>query len=96
MVITSSKLQKTYEYKNESVVVNGSIQQDAATGELQNINGSCYKPGVDGGVGDYIGNFNGYERNGEILYSLSEMSRRNMMIVYDAIDEIEQYIKENE
>ena len=93
--ITSSKLNKTFELVNENIHVNGSFVTDEQSGELQSINGSCYRT-VGDGTGDYIGNFNGAMRNGELRYSLSEMSRRDSMMVWDAIDEIEQHIITNE
>lgn len=93
--ITSSKINKTYELVNENIHVNGSFVTDEQSGELQNIQGSCYRSTGEG-MGDYIGNFNGALRNGEIKYSLSEMSRRDSMMVWDAIDEIEQHILTNE
>lgn len=90
--ITSSQLSNNYEYKNESVIVNGVFNKNNTTGEFLNINGTAYRAVGDGQQGDYIGNFNGYIRNGEIRYSLSEMSRRDSNLVWDAIDEIEQYV----
>ena len=56
------------------------------------------EPGVyryrnqDGNTGEYIGNFIGNSRGGEVKYSLSEMSRRDSMMVWDAIDELEAFI----
>lgn len=96
ITITSSKVNKTYELKNENIIVNGSYQTDEQSGELQTVQGSCYR-NQDGDMGAYIGNFNGSMRDGEILYSLSEMSRKDSNLVWDAIDEIEQFIMgENE
>ena len=89
--ITSSKINKTYELVNENIHVNGSFVTDEQSGELQSIQGSCYRV-VAGGSDNYIGNFNGAMRNGEIRYSLSEMSRRDSMMVWDAIDELEAFI----
>ena len=94
--ITSSKLNKTFELENENIHVNGSYVTDEQTGELQSINGNCYRTVANDEAGDYIGNFNGAMRNGELRYSLSEMSRRDSLIVWDAIDEIEQHIITNE
>lgn len=89
--VTSSTLNDNYEYKDENVVVNGGYQKDSQTDTLQNISGSAYV-NDNGEQGNYIGNFNGHVRDGEIRYSLSEMSRRNSNNVWDAIDEIEQNI----
>lgn len=86
--ITSSTLNNGYDFKNASVTVQGSYTKDATTDTLQNVSGQVYELAV-GGSGEYIGNFNGYMRDGEVRYSLSEMSRRKSNMVWDAIDEIE-------
>jgi hypothetical protein len=91
ITITSSKINKTYELKNENIIVNGSYQTDEQSGELQTVQGSCYR-NQDGNMGAYIGNFMGTQRDGEVKYSLSEMSRKDSMLVWNAIDEIEQNI----
>lgn len=92
ITIMSSKVNKTYTLENENINVNGSYITDEQSGELQSVQGSCYRTNGDGSQGEYIGNFNGMMRNGEVRYSLSEMSRRDSMMVWDAIDEIEQFI----
>ena len=89
--IVSSTLNNGYEYSNEYVTVNGNYTMDATNDTLQNVSGSVYKPAV-GGQGEYIGNFNGYMRDGEVRYSISEMSRRNANMTWDAIDDIEENI----
>ena len=90
--VVNSTLNTTYNFENENVVVNGSFQKDAQSGELQNISGTAYKPNAEGGQGQYIGNFNGRMQNGVMRYSLSDMTRQDTLVVLDAIDEIEQYI----
>ena len=62
---------------------------DATTSTLQNVSGSAYRLAQGGQRGEYVGNFNGYMRDGEIRYTMSEMSRRDSNKVWDAIDEIE-------
>jgi hypothetical protein len=69
--------------------VTDNYAKDATNNELQSVSGSCYRITPDGGQGDYVGNFNGYMRDGELRYSLSEMSRKDSNKVWDAIDEIE-------
>ena len=86
--VTSSNLNCGYEYKNESVEVTGSYSKDATTDTMINVSGTAYVTTPDG-RGDYIGNFNGYMRDNEVRYSLSEMSRKNSNLVWNAIDEIE-------
>ena len=90
--IKSSTLNSNYEYKNDAIVVTGNFAKDATSDQLQNISGSCYRINSEGEQGDYIGNFNGYMRDGRLRYSLSEMTREDSMAVWDAIAEIEQYI----
>jgi len=88
--VTSSSLNNQYEYANEYVTVQGNYTKDATNDTLQNVSGSVYNvPTQQGQQGEYIGNFNGYVRDGEIRYSISEMSRRNANKVWDAIDDIE-------
>jgi hypothetical protein len=91
-VITSSKKDRTYIYESDDIKVNGTYQAEEETGMVLNITGACYRTITEPGTSDYIGNFNGTMRNGEIKYSLSEMSRKDSMLVWNAIDEIEQNI----
>ena len=88
-VINSQTLNAQYEYKDSSIIVQGNFVKDAANGTLQSIYGSCYRPNQEGGQGEFIGNFNGYPRNGEIRYDLSEMTRSDSNLVWNAIDAIE-------
>lgn len=92
--VTSSSLNNQYEYANENVTVQGNYTKDATNDTLQNVSGSVYKkPAQAGEQGEYIGNFNGYMRDGgEIKYSISEMSRRDASKVWDAIDDIETHV----
>ena len=90
--VTSSNLNNGYNYKDSAVIVTGSYNKDAQTNSLQNVSGQVYRQDAHGQQGDYIGNFNGYMRDGEIRYSMSEMSRRDSNLVWDAIDGIEPYI----
>ena len=85
-------MNSNYEYKNDAIVVTGNFAKDATSDLLQNISGSCYRINTEGEQGDYIGNFNGYMRDGRLRYSLSEMTREDSMAVWDAIAEIENYI----
>ena len=96
-VINSSKLTSQYTMKDDNVVVMGSYNEDAVTKTVQDINGSVYVKTQDGGQGQYIGNFNGYMRDGGMRYSLSEMTHAQSELVWTAIGEIEEEIfKEND
>lgn len=90
--ITSSTNNSQFEYKNNVMIIQGNFAKDATSGVLQNIAGSCYRMNENGEQGDYFGNFNGYMHDGEVKYSMSEMSRRDANSVWDAIDEIEPQI----
>lgn len=87
--VTSSSTNNNYEYKDNAVIVNGTYNIDNTTSTLQSVNGTVYLQNQDGEQGEYIGNFNGYMRDGEIRYSLSEMSRQQSNLVWNAIDGIE-------
>jgi len=89
--ITSSNLNNQYTYSNATVIVVGNYNMDATTNTLKNLSGSCYHV-ENGEQGEYFGDFNGYMRDGEVKYSISEMTRRDANLVWDAIDEIEAYI----
>ena len=91
--ITSSSMNNSYTYEDEYVTVQGNYTKDATNDTLQSVSGSVYNvPAQQGQQGEYIGNFNGYMRDGEVKYSISEMSRKDANKVWDAIDEIEQNI----
>ena len=89
--VTSSTLNNQYSFKDENLMVNGAYVKDAQNNTLQSISGACYL-NVDGEPGNYVGNFNGYMRDGEIKYSVSEMSRKDSNLVWTAIGEIEPYV----
>lgn len=86
--VTSSNLNNQYTYSNATVIVVGNYNMDATTNTLKNLSGSCYHV-ENGEQGEYFGDFNGYMRDGEVKYSISEMTRRDANTVWDAIDEIE-------
>lgn len=94
--ITGSTLNTSYEYKDENIIVQGSFAKGGQSGNLQSIKGTAYR-NVDGQMGGSIGFFNGYPSGEEITYDLSQMSRKDSNLVWDAIDEIEAYaLGENE
>ena len=90
--ITNSELNNQFKFANENVVVEGSFNKDAKTEDLKSINFAAYTKGEEDTLGDYIGSVNGILRDGEIAYSLGEMTRSKARLVWDAIDEIEQNI----
>ena len=87
-VIKSQTTNAQYEYSDNAIIVQGNYVKDASNGTLQSISGSCYR-NQEGATGEFFGSFNGYPRNGEIRYDLSEMTRQDSNLVWDAIDEIE-------
>lgn len=86
--ITSSSLNNQYAFEDDNVKVQGGYALNAQDNTLQSVNGSVYRNN-EGQQGDFIGNFNGYVRDGVIRYSLSEMSRQDANLSWDAIDAIE-------
>lgn len=81
-----------YGYDNTDVIVNGNYNTNVKDGVVMNISGSVYRKNSSGEQGEYIGNFNGQARDGEVKYSLSEMTRSDSNIVWAAIDDIESNI----
>ena len=90
--IISSTLNSSYKYK-DVIIVQGNFVKDAVNGNLQSINGQCYRKNAQGEQGDLIGNFNGFRQpDGTITYDLSSMSRADSNLVWDAIDDIESQV----
>ena len=89
--IVSSMLNINFKFNNENVSINGSVQKDGKTGDMQTLSGACYTPS-ESGEGDHIGNLSGHNRDGQMRYSISEMSTKDMEAVRSAITEIEQDI----
>ena len=90
--ITSSTLNSSFTYENDNLSINGSFMQDAKTDELQTISGTAYKPAAEGQQGYYVGNFNGRMVNGQMKYTLSDMTIQDTVLVLGAIEDIEKYI----
>ena len=81
----------TFKCVQDSIIVNGNYTKDVSNNTITNIHGDCYRN--DGGnIGANIGYFNGYPNGDEFTYDLSQMSRRDSNLVWDAIDEIESNI----
>lgn len=87
--VTNSTINSTYECKQTGIIVQGTITKDESTGAIQYINGSCYRPNENVEIGEHVGSFNGYLRDGELKYSMTEMSRKDSNLTWGAIDEIE-------
>lgn len=91
--IKSTTNNSQYEYKDEHIIVQGGFTKNGVTGDLEQINGSCYHLTPQGEMGDFFGNFNGSVRgNNEIRYSTSEMSRQDANYMWGAIDAIEPHV----
>ena len=90
--IISSTLNTSYKYK-DVIIVQGNFEKDAVNGNLQRINGQCFRKNAEGEQGNLIGNFNGLRQSdGTITYDLSSMSRADSNLVWDAIDDIESQV----
>lgn len=87
--ITSSTLNSSYNYK-DAIIVQGNFVKNAETGDLQSIQGTCYRKNEQGEMSQNFGWFNGTPNgDGEINYDLSAMSRTDSNLVWDAIDAIQ-------
>ena len=90
--IESSTLNTQYTYKTEEIIVDGSFVKNASTEAIQTIGGNVWRADEEGKQGEHVGNFSGWLRNGEMRYSLSEMTHQDSDMVWDAITQIEQNI----
>ena len=90
--IRSKTLHQNFNYENDQLNINGSSQQDGYTGELKIISGTAYKIIQDGEQPKFIGNFSGYKADGVMNYTLGEMTLEDMVIVREAINDIESKI----
>lgn len=93
--ITNSTLNTAYVYRNDTLYVSGSYSKDATTDTLQNISGTIYLKTAEGEQGNYVGNFNGYNRDGEIRYNISEVTYQQSQQAWEAINAIERNITGN-
>lgn len=87
--VTNKTESISYVCKQSGIIVNGTVVKDVINGEIQSVNGSCYRPNEQGEIGEYFGNFNGYLRDGELKFSLSEMTRKDSNLTWGCIEEIE-------
>lgn len=87
--VTSSTINTAFECKQTGVLVQGNITKDELTDEIQYVSGSCYRSTDKNEIGEHFGNFNGYYRDGELKFSLSEMNRKDSNLTWGAIEEIE-------
>ena len=90
--VTSKTENTSYVCKQSGIIVQGTVEKETVSGEIRYVNGTCYRPNEQGEIGENFGNFNGYLRDGELKYALSEMSRKDSNLTWGAIDEIESNI----
>ena len=94
LTVTSSKLNSQYNYQNNDLFIIGGFDKDVVNNNaLMDLNGQVYRNN-NGQQGDYVGQFNGYMRDGAMKYSISEMTRTDANKTWDAIDEIEAEVTE--
>jgi hypothetical protein len=89
--IKESILHVQYGYENEDYFIDGKFQQNADTKELLEITGVIAR-NQNGARGEIVGNMSGYQRNGKMKYTTSEMSPEDGASVYQALVDLEQAI----
>lgn len=90
--VTSSTMNSQFVYKNDELIVNGNFEKEGITGAFRSVNGTAYAKDAEGSQGDYIGDFNGYMRDGVMKYSISEMPLDDLDNVKVVIRDIESEI----
>lgn len=92
LIIKSRKISVTYEYPSEQIIVQGSYEKDATSGDITSISGTCYVN--NGGViGANIGNYNGNNYGGTFKYNFNDVSLSNLELIQGVALEIENEIK---
>lgn len=87
--ITSKKITENYTFEGEGITIKGVAQMDEQSRELLTNAGSCFSVDEDKQVKELVGTFNGAVKGSELVYTYSEMPRKFMLAVMDAIDEVE-------
>lgn len=93
--IKESVLNVQYGYENEKLLIDGSYAVNETEGTLLQVSGQCYLKKEDGTRGSSIGNFNGYQRDGIMKYTTSEMLPEYGTMVWEAIPDLVSHINVN-
>lgn len=72
-----------YEYENEQVIAIGNYTENTESSEVLSISGEQRTKD-----GQYIGNFNGYKRDGEMVFSYSDVPQEYMGTFQQAVTEV--------
>lgn len=72
-----------YEYENEQVIAIGNYTENTESSEVLSISGEQRTKD-----GQHIGNFNGYKRDGEMVFSYSDVPQEYMGAFQQAVTEI--------
>jgi hypothetical protein len=81
--IKSRQTTTRYEYENEQVIAIGNYTENTESSEVLSISGEQRTKD-----GQSIGNFNGYKRNGEMVFSYSEVPQEQLPAFQQAVTEI--------
>lgn len=81
--IKSRQTTTHYEYENEQVIAIGNYTENTESSEVLSISGEQRTKD-----GQYIGNFNGYKRDGEMVFSYSDVPQEYMGAFQQAVTEV--------
>lgn len=84
LTVKSRQTTTAFTYENEKTVTTGNYVQDTATGELTSINGNVTLKDTT----LFIGSFNGYRRNGEMVFSDSDKPGAHVDTFQEAVSEV--------
>lgn len=87
--ITSKKITENYIFEGDNITIKGVAHMNEQSRELLTNAGSCFSVDEDKQVKELVGTFNGAVKGSELVYTYSEMPRKFMLAVMDAIDEVE-------
>lgn len=84
--ILEEKMVKNYKTETESAIAFGNV--DYHDGEVEKIGGQVFE-NKESKQGEFIGTFNGRIENGELIYTISEMTKEQYDICWEVIATIE-------
>lgn len=72
-----------YEYENEQVIAIGNYTENTESSEVLSISGEQRTKD-----GQYIGNFNGYKRDGKMVFSYSDVPQEQLPAFQQTVTEV--------
>ena len=87
--ILSSVTTHVFSIESDGYITKGFARVDAKTGEVMEVEASCYMMSSEGTITELVGKFNGRPVDGAIHYKTECVTRNGLTTLRDVMDEIE-------